>query len=234
MPRVKVFEDNPCTPAAVYKSSASNQWSSMYETFKKRFGKPKAVLYPSCGTDVSPSKAFSNVTYVDVDQACVNALIKDNLEAYCIDIDKFVPDKEFDLLILLNPAISSYKATKHLADNGLVIANNYHSNAKELFDDKDGFSLQAIIRQRDASLNTDFTGLFEQYESIAELKKNRPEQYDYFYDMFKCVLVDNMGMTFSSPEELFAIADEMQLGGLPYKKGRDDDFYVFRKSGSTN
>ncbi|MFA5406825.1 MAG: hypothetical protein WC307_05730 [Candidatus Nanoarchaeia archaeon] len=228
MPRI-----NQPISEAVYESSFNNKWVNMYETFKNNFTNPKRVLYPSCGTDISPSKVFSNITYVDVDQACINTLIKDNLEAYCINIDKFVPNQKFDLLILLNPAISSYKATKHLADNGYVIANNYHSNAKELFDD-DNFSLQGIIKLSDASLDADFNGLFEQYESVDELRETKPEKYDYFYNMFKCVLVDNMGLKISSPEELFARADEMQLGGLPYKKGPDDDFYVFKKISSTN
>jgi hypothetical protein len=55
---------------------------------------PNSVLYPSCGFDASPAKVFSNVTFVD--------------------IEDYTPTQKHDLLILLNPAISSFRATKHL------------------------------------------------------------------------------------------------------------------------
>jgi len=206
-----------------------NDWIRMLDTFKKNFFNPISVLYPSCDFDVTPSKVFSNVTYVDINKEAIDFLSSSGFKAFNCDVNDFMSEKYFDLLILLNPCISSFKATKHLKPDGFVIANNYHGNAKELFDD-DNYSLLGIIKQRDSSLVTDFTDLFIPYSSISELKSINPDYYDFKLDCYKNVFnVINKDVSKLSDDKIIELGLSYFFEGLPYKRGYCDDFYVFKK-----
>lgn len=204
-------------------------WVRMFESFKKNFFTPYKVLYPSCDFDVTPSKVFSSVTYVDINKAAVDFLSGNCFTAFNCDISDFKSDSDFDLLLLLNPCISSFKATKHLKPDGFVVANNYHGNAKELFDD-DSYSLLGIIKERDASVVTDFTDLFVCFNSVSELKDSCPDYFEFKLDSYKSVF-NLISKDFSglSDFEVFSNGMDLLHEKLPFKRGYCDDFYVFKK-----
>lgn len=124
----------------------SSEWRvNAFKLFTEKFGNPHAVLYPSCDTDTSPAKAFTNVTFVDVEEKPIAALQKEGFSAIATDIRTLQKGQEFDLLILLNPGTPPEWATQYLMTGGYVIANDYHKTASDLFKNKEEFALVGVI-----------------------------------------------------------------------------------------
>jgi len=113
-----------------------------YELFREKFGDPKRIFYPCCGTDGTPIKAFpnSNLTYLDF---VLNSEMfpESNVEKIEGLVTEHNPSREYDLVIIQNPGmgedifVPSKDLTRHLSIGGRVIANNRHGNAKEIFND---------------------------------------------------------------------------------------------------
>lgn len=205
-----------------------DEWVAMHQAFVKEFGMPESVIYPCCGTDVSPSKVFDEVTYVDAEAGYIDCLLKEDFNAIQTNVEEFKTNELFDLLILLNPTISSFHITDKVKLNGFVMANNYHGNAKELFESPD-FEIKCIIKQ-DASLDKDFNGLFERFESVEEYKEACPEEFAEILPLYKGVLLNTtINLNGLSDIEIYELGLEQLMSDIPFKKGYCDDFYVFQK-----
>lgn len=97
-------------------------------------GTPEFIYYPCCGTDTSPSVAFAGkrVLYVDLNGDAMCALQKAGFEAHASSVEAFVPEREVDLLVLLNPQIAPEKVIEHVRIGGHVVCNNYHETASKM------------------------------------------------------------------------------------------------------
>lgn len=114
------------------------------------------VLYPGCHRHVSASVVFPSVVYIDADSK-VGAVFDDaaidqwvdqhktysastEKEFYCCNYEA-IPTKlvgksntaSFDLLVSLSAGIISTPCTKYVADNGYLLANDSHSDARTAF-----------------------------------------------------------------------------------------------------
>lgn len=107
---------------------------NVYDSFQTNFGVPARVFYPSCGMDITPVKAFprSEVVLMDKDELAVRSLRKNDVEAICADATQYKPDKPFDLLILMNPAIETGRVAHLVRPNGHIIANDWHQNTSQM------------------------------------------------------------------------------------------------------
>lgn len=121
---------NPEITPGDFKPSVAQPQVGAYRKFAERYGTPSHVLYPGCGYDKSPSAVFRDVLYIDIDSRAVDALRSEGLDARIQDIKELVPDREFDLLLLMNFNIKE----PHLSRLAVcyVIANNYWKAADGL------------------------------------------------------------------------------------------------------
>ena len=127
-----------------------------YRMFQKKIYTPKHVLYPSCGSDISPIKGFPNskIALLDRDPEAIELLHKNGVERkregiklICSDISEYHPKNPHDLLILLNPQYTTSKAVHTLMHGGYIIANNYHGNAQEMFKAPEKYDFVAGIKE---------------------------------------------------------------------------------------
>ncbi|MFA5992695.1 MAG: hypothetical protein WC796_03245 [Candidatus Pacearchaeota archaeon] len=118
-----------------------------YELFRERVYSPKRVLYPGCDLDASPVRAFprAKVDLVDINALAIGALNRNGVNAIHSDIRQYKPEQLYDLLILLNPGVSSDKTTCFLDSKGYVLANDWHRNASQLVEDKSFKPLGTIV-----------------------------------------------------------------------------------------
>jgi hypothetical protein len=119
-----------------------------YELFKDRIHPNADVVYHPCGgNDVSPSVVFPNseVIYVDIDGASMNALAAKGYEAHTDSALEYDPGS-VDVLILVNPSISPEVPSSHVREGGFVVCNDYHGTAEWLRRSGD-YDLMAIVEE---------------------------------------------------------------------------------------
>lgn len=205
---------------------------SAYSAFKSKIYDPKSVLYPSCGTDASPSRVFENVTFVDLNENSISALKNKGFKAITSDIRNYVPTEEHDLLILMNPAIDPSWATKHLILGGYILANDYHGSATWLAKRQTDFSLIGSTNEKEnTEISLDTTGLFESVSSLEELKILDPKRYDFIVKsaLHQLSFGGKVDKTKTLEENYFLFCDTMHMErNLPFK--RKADLYIFRKN----
>ena len=109
-----------------FEAEVSDTLADMYRKFASKYGNPSNVLYPGCGYDASPSEVFPNVVYVDRKIVYVNALRAKELDARHTTIQDFEPDREFDLLIVMNFHLPDPHPSR-LLKRGYAICNHYQS-----------------------------------------------------------------------------------------------------------
>lgn len=134
-------------PQNEYKSEPHSDLVARYRLFDREVKPIKRVVYHPCGaTDVSPSVAFpgSRVIYVELNEHSVDALKRDGYEAYHASATEYDPG-DIDILIMINPDISSFVPSSHVIENGHVLCNNYHGTASQLRDNPD-FKFKGLIR----------------------------------------------------------------------------------------
>ena len=121
------------------KPTVSDSLVNQYLFFQEHFGVPNKVLYPSCDLDISPIRGFPNskVTLLDINPDAVNALKRHGVFAIQSDISEYKPEELFDLLILLNPGYETSRAIHTLRQGGIIMANNYHGNTRQMLDSPD-------------------------------------------------------------------------------------------------
>lgn len=171
---------------------------AIYTVFRDQVYDPQSVLYPCCGFDASPAKVFKKVTFVDLEngsQGCVRKLQEAGFRALKQDIRTYTPTELHDLLILLNPAIPTEWASKHLQSGGYVIANDYHKNAAEMHYLRDQFTLIGVINivdrtkeRQKAEVSRDITDLFVPVQDEEELKRHRPDTHDFISKTYPHIL----------------------------------------------
>ncbi len=124
-----------------------------YSLFKERENPICQKIYHPCGeNDISPSLAFpeSEVIYVEMNEAAVEALKERECEAHLASALEFNPG-EVDILIMLNPTISPEIPSSFVRKEGFVLCNDYHRTASALKKD-DSYKLKAIIRNKNKEL----------------------------------------------------------------------------------
>lgn len=214
---------------------------SIYTAFREQVYSPKSVLYPSCGYDASPAKAFPNVTFVDKEEGnegCIESLKTAGHKAFKQDIRDYTPKEQHDLLILLNPAILTERASRHLVHGGWIIANDYHSNAGEMAQNPRQYTLWGTIDfvERDRRkgdnrvvISRTLDDLFVPVKDAKEFKRLRPSDYQFEHDVIEHWIKTGMLRVDkkSSFEEKWRAYREQLREDMPYK--RVADRYVFLK-----
>lgn len=214
---------------------------ALYTAFRDRVYNPQSVLYPSCGFDASPARVFDNVTFVDVEQGnegCIRGLQEAGLQALKQDIRDYQPKRLHDLLILLNPSIPSEWATRHLRQGGYIIANDYHSNATQINENPEQFTLWGTMdfaekdrRKGDfrVIVSRDLDDLFQPVNDADEFKRLRPEDFDFTKTMVLSFV--DQGIVIADKdapfEEKWAAYRDSMREGMPYK--RVAERYIFVK-----
>lgn len=99
-----------------------------------KLSKLDIIYYPCCGADATPSSAFPDrrVIYVDTNNDDIGTLQDAGMEAYCKSALDFEPEKNVDVLILLNQMIPVDRLVDHVAPKGYVLCNDYHRAATAL------------------------------------------------------------------------------------------------------
>ncbi len=111
---------------------------SRYDFFRKNIHEPGRVFYPCSGTDASPVKGFPNseVVLMERIKGFEEIMHKNGIiNAVQGDVLKHIPEKPYDLVIILNPQLGSKPLVRHLKQGGYVLSNDYHKNASELLED---------------------------------------------------------------------------------------------------
>ena len=100
--------------------------TSAFRKFASRYGQPLHVLYPGCGYDRSPSEVFLDVVYVDTNKFHIDLMRQDGLDAREADAHKFIPDRDFNLIISMEFGLTS-DDFRRLLRSGHVICDYYQS-----------------------------------------------------------------------------------------------------------
>jgi hypothetical protein len=213
----------------------ANDLIAIYTAFKNQVYNPQSVLYPSCGFDASAAKVFDNVTFVDKEsgnEGCIKKLEEAGLHALKQDIRTYAPESLHDLLIILNPAIPTEWASRHLRSGGYVLANDYHVNASEMYKQQDKFTLWGVINLAEmepgiATVSRDLEGYFDPVKDENELKHFRPWDYEFLQGFFK-TLANMGGFNADRPfGECWAEYRQIAQEGMPSK--REAHRYIFVK-----
>lgn len=138
---------------------------------------PKVVYHPCSGNYKTPSVIFpaARVIYVEKDPRAVAAFQREGYEACEASATEFTPDVPVDLLILLNPVISSEHPASTVRNGGYVFTNNYHGNASQLKEDEN-FELVGVVVSDGDGYQFDQEHLEEYWQTVEtdeEFKKAR-------------------------------------------------------------
>ena len=121
------------------KPYTSKDLTEQYEFFRNEIHNPKRVFFFCCNLDISPVKGFpdSEVILMDNEKGLDKIMKREGVGQFIHgDVLTYSPEKEFDLVVVLNPHLSSRDLTKYLQIEGYVMANNWHNNASELLVDE--------------------------------------------------------------------------------------------------
>lgn len=143
-----------------------------YEFFRNNVYEPKRVFYPCCGNDASPARGFPNSEVIFLDNAEYASEAMKKFAFVNEDAKTYKPEHSFDLIIILNPALPSRFLTKHLICGGYVLANNYHNNASQLFENQRFDGIGTLERNEN--------GIFLA-KNFNRLEKNQWDTYLYVF-----------------------------------------------------
>ena len=148
-----ILPGKPCVKVAL-KLEQTPRSIENYRFFASQFGTPGSIIYPCCFVDASPSQGFPNsrVLYIDnkldVKDELTKLYSEKSLEFVCADAKTFQPQNDHDLLLILNPTLHT-RSLSHLVKPGkLILANNYHRNANQMFEEPDSFEFLGLIDDR--------------------------------------------------------------------------------------
>ena len=148
-----------------------------YTFFRENIHNPKRVFYPCCNLDVSPIRGFPNseVVLIDNEEGLGEVMKREGIEQFIQgDVLKYNPETSFDLVIALNPSLSSRDLTRYLSEGGYVLANNWHNNASQLLEDSDFEGIGTIDRNE--------KGI---YLARRDFSKIEPNQFATYFYIFK-------------------------------------------------
>ncbi len=203
-----------------------------YSVFRDQVYNPVSVLHPSCGFDASPARVFNKVTFVDAEEGnegCIKQLQEAGFNALKQDIRDYSPETLHDLLILLNPAIPTEWASRHLKTGGYVLSNNYHGNASEMHNSPE-FTLWGVIEdEKEPAISRELEDLFQPVKGAEDFRRLRQEDFEFTRDTV--LHFAEQGIIKVDPdadfEQKWAVYREELREGMPYK--RVADFYIFLK-----
>lgn len=133
------------------KPNSSESLIQIYDFFRENIHNPKRVFYPCCYLDVSPIKGFpeSEVILMDKEKGLEEKMRQEGITQFIQgDVLKYTPETPFDLVIALNPCLTSKDLTRHLSNRGYVLANNWHNNASQLLEDSDFEGIGTIDKNK--------------------------------------------------------------------------------------
>ena len=90
------------------------------------------------------------------------------------DVLAYNPEKKFDLVIALNPCLSSRDLTRNLEIGGYTLANNWHNNATQLLEDESFEGIGTIVRAK--------SGIFLAERDFSRLE---PAQFATYFYVFR-------------------------------------------------
>ncbi len=236
--RVKKVDYSPPEPVSITEPQVFDDLIAIYSVFRDQVYRPQSVLHPSCAYDSSPSRVFDNVTYVDLDQKAMELFRRFGLKAHGQDIRNYKPVEEHDLLILLNPAIPTEWASRHLKGGGYILTNDYHGNASWMHQHPNKFELFGTIdfveqdrRRGDnrVAVSRNLEGLFEPVQDGEELRRLRTHEYEFIAQSYPHILKQmgkKPGRTF---EETYKKFQRMMHESEELPSKRDADRYIFVK-----
>ena len=145
-----------------------------YEFFRNNIYDPQRVFYPCCNLDISPIRGFSysEIVLMDKEEGLAEIMKKEGIKQFIHkDVLEYMPENPFDLIIILNPQLSSRNLTKHLSRKGYILSNNYHNNASQLLEDSNFEGIGTIDRNKD-----------KLYLAKGDFSRLEPNQFaTYFY-----------------------------------------------------
>lgn len=201
-----------------------------YNLFRTQVHNPQSVLYPCCATDATPSSAFDNVTYVDLDKESITTLQQAKLNAHHQDIRTYHPTEPHNLLILLNPGIPSEWATQHLQKDGYIIANNWHDTATVLNHYPKLFQLYGTLNHKPTpTLSTDLTNLFHPIKNEQEFQQYRPKDYEFLKETITHFIQQGILPTNKNDQFMTQLQAFCQAMGKEIPSCRVADLYIFKK-----
>lgn len=156
--------------------SYSEELIAQYQFFNRWIYSPRRVFYPCSRFDASPIRGFpdAEVVLMDCDERVSKIMEEHKVPGYVHgDVISYVPEKPFDLVLMLNPAQNSKGLAQHLVKGGYVLANNWHDNASQLSEDPD---YQTI-----GTIDVDGKGIF----LARNLDKLEPEQFEVYLYVFR-------------------------------------------------
>jgi hypothetical protein len=148
-----------------------------YNFFRKNIYNPQRVFYPCSNLDVSPLRGFPNseIVLMDNEQGLKEIMKQEGIEQFVLgDVLNYSPDNPFDLVIALNPSLTSMDLIKNLSDNGYVLANNWHNNASQLLEDSE-FEGIGTIDQGENGV----------YLASRDFSKLEPNQFATYFYVFR-------------------------------------------------
>ncbi|MBM3227936.1 hypothetical protein FJZ27_03700 [Candidatus Peribacteria bacterium] len=204
-------------------------------------GDPQSILYPCCGTDVTPSSVFpeAKVTYVDVDQNAIGALKSEGYQAFCARVPSgrsekdslsqheaplFTPETNPDLLILLNPQISPNDVISWVRDRGYVICNNYHGTADEMSVQGAFSPIARFDISNDSIDDGSLAGYFTLLSTDEEYRARDPEAYReiqrFVYGRFRTLFPKIFNLGNAIPQYLARAKGCHEMFGSIFIEGR--------------
>lgn len=216
---------------------------TVYQAFKEQVYDAQHVLHPSCAFDASPAKVFEDVTFVDLEKVkpCEGAMAlfrKHGLKAFKMDIQDYHPKELHDLLILLNPAISTSRAIHAVKQGGFIITNDYHGNASEMHENPEMYELIETIkytqtnrmkRDNKVAFSRDITDLFVPCDDFDEMARRRPSDYDFIKTSYPHLLKISGQDPGNTIEETYQRYTQMMNESDTLPSKRTADFYLFTK-----
>jgi hypothetical protein len=154
----------------------SDELIEQYEFFRNNIYEPHRVFYPCCNLDASAVRGFPNseVVLVDREKSLEKIMKKAKLKQFTLgDVLEYIPPTPFDLVIALNPCLSSKDLTKYLVEGGYILANNYHNNASELLENN---RFEGV-----GTIDGNERGLFLAKGDFSKLEPNQWENYFYVF-----------------------------------------------------
>lgn len=238
---VEESDEEPKKPEMPTEPEYSDGQIAIYTAFKEQVHDAKSVLHPSCGFDASPARVFQNVTFVDMEngnEGAIEALRRHGLNALKMDIRDYRPAEEHDLLILLNPAIPTEWASRHITRGGFVLSNNYHGNAAEMWKELSRYEPLGTIdfaekdrRKGDNKVvvSRNLEGLFEPVSDFEELRRLRPGMHKFIRDAYPHLLKSAGLEPGDTIEETYRRFQRMMHESEAFPSKRAAEMYVFVK-----
>lgn len=208
--------------------------AQMFQQFLTKIHRPRNVLYPSCGLDGTPAFIFENITYVDLEkgfEGCIEIFKKIGIKAFKEDIERFNPNRLFDLIILENPVFKSKEVDRLLVKGGYIITNDEHKNAFQLFsNNRYEFVGGYYFAGYRCGYSERKDGVFEKITDVELFKKSDPTRFASLktaYKIFKEESRNDKNIAWEDFLKIYYETPKFQVPICLFKL--NPTFFVFKK-----